>query len=290
MRLFLLLCTLALASGQGFTNPKKPAAVGRKEDVQYIKCQACEALAKNALRQVKAAREGLKPGKKLDEMTIIEKVEKMTNPSKDEGEWIAKTDIEEEGPTLKLVEHSEVGECNSDCKTIAKAVEAVIGDSDTDIAEELWKGTKNRSQFTNWLCHKQTGSCRSKPPPVPADRKPGPAFKVMDAQEAQMQKMMDNMKEMGMGGQLWDRDSAMQEVAKGELGDDYDDDEIADLLSSGPPKVNEGPGVLDKASDLAQDVIKSGKDKLSAAYSGAADLLSGWGAGEKPADAATSEL
>ena len=75
----------------------------------------------------------------LDEMTIIEKVEKMTNPSKDEGEWIAKTDIEEEGPTLKLVEHSEVGECNSDCKTIAKAVEAVIGDSDTDIAEELWK-------------------------------------------------------------------------------------------------------------------------------------------------------
>ena len=75
----------------------------------------------------------------LDEMTIIEKVEKMTNPSKDEGEWIAKTDIEEEGPTLKLVEHSEVGDCNSNCKTIAKAVEAIIGDSDTDIAEELWK-------------------------------------------------------------------------------------------------------------------------------------------------------
>ncbi len=24
-----------------------------------------------------------------------------------------------------------------------------------------------------------------------------------------------------MGGQLWDRDSAMQEVAKGEFGDDY---------------------------------------------------------------------
>ena len=40
----------------------------------------------------------------------------------------------------------------------------------------------------------------------------------------------------------------------------------------------------------AQDVIKSGKDKLSAAYSGAADLLSGWGGGEKPADAASSEL
>ena len=75
----------------------------------------------------------------LDEMSIIEKVEQMSKPSKDEGEWIAKTDIEEDGSALKLVEHSEVGECNSDCKTIAKAVEAVIGDSDTDIAEELWR-------------------------------------------------------------------------------------------------------------------------------------------------------
>ena len=75
----------------------------------------------------------------LDEMSIIEMVEKMSKPSKDEGEWIAKTDIEESGSMLKLVEHDDVGECNSDCKTIAKAVEAVIGDSDTDIAEELWR-------------------------------------------------------------------------------------------------------------------------------------------------------
>lgn len=65
LRLLFLLCTLAIASGQGFTNPKKPPAVARKEDIKYIKCQACEALAKNALRQVKAAREGLKPGKKV---------------------------------------------------------------------------------------------------------------------------------------------------------------------------------------------------------------------------------
>ena len=29
------------------------------------------------------------------------------------------------------------------------------------------------------------------------------------------------LQEMGMGGQLWDRESAMQEVARGEFGDDY---------------------------------------------------------------------
>ena len=61
----LLLCMLATVCGQGFSNPKKPAAAARKEDIKYIKCQACEALAKHALRQVKAAREDLKPGKKV---------------------------------------------------------------------------------------------------------------------------------------------------------------------------------------------------------------------------------
>ena len=39
-----------------------------------------------------------------------------------------------------------------------------------------------------------------------------------------------------------------------------------------------------------QDAIKTGKDKLSAAYSGAADLLSGWGSKGKADEAGTAEL
>jgi hypothetical protein len=49
--------------GMGMDKPPKAAAV--KSDVQYIKCQACEALVKQAYRHTKSKREGLKPGQKV---------------------------------------------------------------------------------------------------------------------------------------------------------------------------------------------------------------------------------
>lgn len=45
--------------------PGRAAAKAVKSDVQYIECQVCELLAKNAYRQVKAKRDQLKPGKKV---------------------------------------------------------------------------------------------------------------------------------------------------------------------------------------------------------------------------------
>lgn len=56
------------------------------------------------------------------------------------------------------------------------------------------QGKQSRSQFSNWLCYEATSTCKSKPPPLPKDRKPGPAFEVGDPQEMQMAKMMDSMK------------------------------------------------------------------------------------------------
>ena len=52
----------------------------------------------------------------------------------------------------------------------------------------------NRSQFTHWLCRQLTSSCKGKTPKLPADRKPGPPFTVLDEQQAQLQKMMAGMK------------------------------------------------------------------------------------------------
>lgn len=67
------LCLLHLAAAQfggmpgmgGMPEPPKVLAV--KSDVQYIKCQACEALVKQAYRHTKAQREGLRPGQKVGE-------------------------------------------------------------------------------------------------------------------------------------------------------------------------------------------------------------------------------
>ena len=40
----------------------------------------------------------------LSELEVLEIVEQLANPSKDEGEWIAKIDLVESGTKLKLVE------------------------------------------------------------------------------------------------------------------------------------------------------------------------------------------
>ena len=56
------------------------------------------------------------------------------------------------------------------------------------------QGKQSRAQFSNWLCREASKACLQKPPSLPRDRKPGPAFVVADAQEAQLARMMDNMK------------------------------------------------------------------------------------------------
>jgi len=45
----------------------------------------------------------------------------------------------EKGGRLELVEQEQPGVCGSECKTIAKAAEEVLGDRDTDLGELLWK-------------------------------------------------------------------------------------------------------------------------------------------------------
>lgn len=75
----------------------------------------------------------------LDELAVIEILEHITNPAKDQGEWIAKVDLVESGDQLLVVEQTELGDCGVECKTAQRAAEEIVGDHDTDLAEELWK-------------------------------------------------------------------------------------------------------------------------------------------------------
>ena len=59
---------LSSASAQfgGFGGPAaKESIPAVKSDLPYIRCSVCEALAKNAYRQIKAAKDAQKPGKKV---------------------------------------------------------------------------------------------------------------------------------------------------------------------------------------------------------------------------------
>ncbi len=69
------------------------------------------------------------------------------------------------------------------------------------------------------------------------------------------------LQEMGMGGQLWDRESAMQEVAKGELGDDYGEQiypcHVSNTIMLGPQNFQHGLGRLLASARIQQILLNT---------------------------------
>ncbi|CAI9100534.1 OLC1v1037657C2 [Oldenlandia corymbosa var. corymbosa] len=145
---------------------KKPVGMARKEDIPYIQCQVCEKLAHQLYQQVQAKQDEILP-KKISEYQIIEMTENVCNLKKQEADWILKIDIVEQGDRLELVEQDSEGQCGSECKTIERACQEVMGYSDTDVAEYLYKAKPDVDSLVKYLCKDLTGACSKKPPKVP---------------------------------------------------------------------------------------------------------------------------
>ncbi|KAL4458891.1 hypothetical protein ABPG75_013756 [Micractinium tetrahymenae] len=177
-----------------------PGVVARKEDIPYIKCQVCELLAKNAWKQVKGMAKAANASHPLKEEKIIERMENIAVAWRPEGEWIARLDLVEEGDRLAVKEMDVVGNCLGECKAVQLAAEQIIGEHDTDIAEVLFAGRKTRAQFNNWLCYELSGVCRTKPPPLPRDRMPGPAFEPRQEGDQNVDAMLGGLADHGLHG------------------------------------------------------------------------------------------
>ncbi|KAI4350715.1 hypothetical protein L6164_005144 [Bauhinia variegata] len=213
---------------------KKPAGNARKEDIPYIKCQVCEKLAKQLYQQVQKKEAEIAP-KKISEYQIIEIAENVCNLKKTEADWILLIDIVEKGNKLELVEQDSEGQCNSECKTIERACQEVIGYSDTDVAEYIYKSRPDVESLANFLCKDLTQACSTKPPPVPKDRAPGEPFVPKSSKEAEMERLLKSME--GMPGapnmKMYSRDDLMNKKNFGEDADDEDeDDDEADFPSN----------------------------------------------------------
>ncbi|KAL3829968.1 hypothetical protein ACJIZ3_018770 [Penstemon smallii] len=213
---------------------KKQVGVARKEDIPYIKCQVCEKLSSQLYDQVQAKQSAISP-KKISEYEIIEIAENLCNLKKQEADWILKIDIVEKGDKLELVEQESEGECNSECKTIERACQEVLGYSDTDAAEYLYKKKPKLSSLVNFICKDLTEACSSKPPPVPKDRTPGEPFVPKSAKEAEMEKLMKSMEGMpgAPGMKMYSREDLMNQKFGNEDEDDDDDDDEAGFPSKG---------------------------------------------------------
>ncbi|AEE85639.1 putative protein [Arabidopsis thaliana] len=204
---------------------KKPSSTPRKEDVPYIKCQVCEKLSSRLHQLVKEKQQQISP-KKISEYEIIEIAENVCNLKKEEADWMLKIDIVEKGDNLVLVEQQEEGMCNSKCKTIENACQKVIGYSDTDVAEYIYKSKPDLVSLVNHLCKDLTDACSKKPPPVPKDRVPGEPFVAKPSKDAEMDKILRSMQ--GMPGAPGMKVYSREDIEKGNIGnedDDGDDDE-----------------------------------------------------------------
>ncbi|XP_051113682.1 uncharacterized protein LOC127239531 [Andrographis paniculata] len=205
---------------------KKPAGLARKEDIPFIKCQVCEKLSSEIFRQVQAKEAEISP-KKVSEYQIIEIAENVCNLKKKEADWILKIDIVEKGDKLELVEQDSEGQCNSECKTIERACQEVLGYSDTDAAEYLYKKKPQLGSFVKFVCKDLTDACTSDPPPVPKDRVPGEPFLAKSEKEAEMERLMKSMEGMpgAPGMKMYSREDLMNQNFGDEDADEDDDDE-----------------------------------------------------------------
>ncbi|XP_015571636.2 uncharacterized protein LOC8265087 [Ricinus communis] len=240
---------------------KKPVLSARTEDIPYIKCQVCEKLAKELYQQVQKKQAEILP-KKITEYQIIEIAENVCNLKKQEADWIMKIDIVEKGDKLELVEQDVEGQCNSECKTVEKACEEVMGYADTDIAEYIFSSKPNIDSLVNYFCKDLTNACVKKPPPVPKDRTPGEPFEPKPSKDAEMEKIMRSMQDMpgAPNMQMYSREDLMNMKNFGN--EDADDDEDEDDEPQFPTKLakalrNKGGG----KDDWKQKITKGIKNK-----------------------------
>ncbi|KAL3644349.1 hypothetical protein CASFOL_012281 [Castilleja foliolosa] len=163
----------------------------------------------------------------ISEYQIIEIVENVCNLKKQEADWILKIDIVEQGDKLELVEQDSEGQCNSKCKTIERACQEVLGYSDTDVAEYIYKKKPQHDYLVNFICKDLTEACSVKPPPVPKDRKPGEPFVAKSDKEAEMEKMLKSMQGMpgAPGMKMYSKEDLMNQKFGDEDAEDKDDDD-----------------------------------------------------------------
>ncbi|KAJ8464863.1 hypothetical protein OPV22_027415 [Ensete ventricosum] len=251
--LFVLLASVPVS----LSSQKKASSAARREDIPYIKCQVCEKVAHQIYHQVMDKEAQVSP-KKVSEFQIIEIAENICNLKKEQADWMLQIDIVEKGDRLQLVEQGIEGMCNSECKTIERACQEVMGYADTDVAEFVFKTRPSADSLVKFLCHDLSEACSSETPPVPKDRLPGDPFLAKPSKEAEMEKMLRSME--GIPGapsmKMYSREDLMKNNFGDEQSDDDDDDDDDD--DNFPAKL--GKVIKDKDSskkDLKQRILQS---------------------------------
>eukprot|EP00201_Polytomella_parva_P017072 CAMPEP_0175055666 /NCGR_PEP_ID=MMETSP0052_2-20121109/10215_1 /TAXON_ID=51329 ORGANISM="Polytomella parva, Strain SAG 63-3" /NCGR_SAMPLE_ID=MMETSP0052_2 /ASSEMBLY_ACC=CAM_ASM_000194 /LENGTH=196 /DNA_ID=CAMNT_0016320553 /DNA_START=224 /DNA_END=814 /DNA_ORIENTATION=- len=174
-------------------------------------------------------KEKISKHKKVQEIDIIETLEKSCNPDLDEGDWISKYDLVEKGRNLRLVNTQKHGSCKTECRTIEAACQELADDFDpSDLSVKLIRGNRNLKSITNWICKEETAACAVPAPFMPKNRPKGEEHEPLDDEAREAHQTLRNLKAQGMNGQLYSRDNLANELD--EIQEHYEDDEDFDFL------------------------------------------------------------
>eukprot|EP01031_Cornospumella_fuschlensis_P024734 gene24733-29886_t len=200
-----------------------------KEDLPYIACDVCMHYTEALVDALKNARKNALKGN-IDEFQVSEVIDSTCNAKNETGEWLRHMDIstltKEDGKVyLTLTRQEDIGKCESECKTIEKSCQDMLeGEVEVDdLSAYLWR-KKSYSVKEKKICKEFTPRCK-KPKVVPDSyiRHDLP-FTPMSEKEYEMEKMLENMKSMGMGGTMYNRDDMMNMGGMGD-GDLYEDED-----------------------------------------------------------------
>ncbi|GMH03383.1 hypothetical protein Nepgr_005222 [Nepenthes gracilis] len=282
--IFLLLSAITFSSLVSLSEGlKKPVGAARREDIPYIKCQVCEKVASELYSQVQNKQAEIS-SKKISEYQIIEIAENVCNLKKQEADWILKIDIVEQGDKLELVDQDSEGQCNSECKTIERACQEVIGDFDTDVAEYIYKSKPQLDSLVNYLCKDLTRACSIPPPSVPKGRTPGEPFIPKPAKDAEMEKILKSMEGMpgAPGMKMYSREELMNMKNFGE-GDEEDDDEEENFPSKLGKVLREKENEKADWKERIREQILNAGETLKRNANNVSNRLRRWWKGKKTA-------
>jgi len=272
------LCAVAVAQG-----PKKEKILPVMSDVKFIDCAVCGEVAKVVHRTVGAMRKELPAGKKLKEADIMDKLEGVCDPEKDEGEWVTHFDLVEENHRLKLKDMGGVGDCKRECQTVARACDGVFFDYDTDIAEALFKNADmTRASLFQLLCYELQDVCPDKPIKMGKTSRPhDEEWEEIDPEKLKLQKMMAQMQMEGMPGMsMYSKDEMMQQMEQydEDYGSDEDsyagegDEEDDYGFPEDQPVVDHDLSTAEIMKAAANKAAESVKGTVESAYEGAQKL------------------
>lgn len=182
----------------------------RKHHVKRIQCDVCHHMSKHLYDALIAHPKG----KRKTEDEVIEYVERSTTAWRTQGEWITHLHLTTSWKGLLVVKDMKrMGECGEACRTIEYAAQKIMAEYDADVGEALYTKSfgSSRKDFEEWLCMKKTRACvGSESVPVEDGFVPYPAFEAKDPKDQNIERVLGEMADQGLRGNMFTREEAME--------------------------------------------------------------------------------